>query len=172
MTDSTPDSPTIQIQLLYGYKAIVDDCDSDLARFKWSPLSSERLYAVKKIYVERKNKCEYMHRMIMERMIGRPLVKGEDVDHINRNKLDNRRCNLRIATRTQNNMNCGPRSNNKCGYKGVFWHEKKWTTVIKVGDKRIRLGRFDDIKDAARAYNAAALKYYGEFAWLNPIEAD
>lgn len=96
------------------------------------------------------------------------------VDHINRNGLDNYRCNLRPATRLQNRMNCGLSKRNKSGFKGVSWHKScnKWVAKIEINDKSIYLGLFDDKIEAAKAYNAAAKKHFGEFAWLNPIPGE
>ena len=92
------------------------------------------------------------------------------VDHINRNSLDNRRANLRLATHDENARN-RVKINKKCSsiYKGVCWnkHHKKWQGQIQVQRKSMHLGYFDDELDAARAYDAAAEKYHGEFACLN-----
>ncbi len=99
--------------------------------------------------------------------------RGLDIDHINRNKMDCRRANLRVATRKQNLRNSGPKGGNK--YKGVSSaprlanHKKKWTAKIRVDSKTVHLGYFVDEDSAARAYNEAAKQFHGEFAWLNPI---
>lgn len=92
-------------------------------------------------------------------------------DHINRNGLDNRRINLRAATAFQNLGNQALRSTNKSGYKGVNWNRlrRKWQGSIKIHGRSRHLGMFTDPVDAARAYNAAALEAWGEFAWLNPV---
>ena len=70
----------------------------------------------------------WMHTLVMEELIGRPLTKDELVDHINGDKLDNRRSNLRIATRSQNNANKGKRKGTSSKFKGVSWDKKrnKW----------------------------------------------
>lgn len=107
-----------------------------------------------------------MHRIILQRMGFRSFAKS---DHINRNKLDNRRCNLRPATDSQNSCNQGIQKNNTSGYKGVHWSYGKWRAVIGVNGKKIYLGSYNDPKEAARAYNKAALKYHGEFAVLNEV---
>jgi hypothetical protein len=87
------------------------------------------------------------------------------VDHINGNTLDNRRSNLRVCTHAENMRNRRKNSNSSSGYKGVFWdnHYKKWSSYIRVNNKRIYLGRFDDSKVAYEAYVAASKKYHGEF---------
>lgn len=87
-----------------------------------------------------------------------------DVDHRNRDGLDNRWANLRPATRAQNKMNSKCRSDNKCGMKGVSFKRGKWRPRIQVGDKRFYLGGFDTPEAAHAAYEAAAKQYFGEFA--------
>lgn len=94
------------------------------------------------------------------------------VDHVNRDPLDNRRSNLRIATPSQNQANRTKdfaRKGLTSQYKGVCWHRKdrKWHARIYQNNKAIHLGAFFNETDAARAYDAAALKIYGEFAVLN-----
>jgi hypothetical protein len=92
------------------------------------------------------------------------------IDHINCNAIDNRRANLRIATRAQNAKNRS-KSKRKCSsvYKGVHWHKqhKKWGAMIAVDHKRIHLGYFSNEDQAAKCYDEAAKKYHGEFACLN-----
>lgn len=92
-------------------------------------------------------------------------------DHINGVRNDNRRCNLRPATMSQNRINYSGMRTNTSGYKGVnrCKAEKKWRARIMTNGKRLSLGSFDDPKDAAKAYNKAALKLHGEFARLNKV---
>lgn len=95
-----------------------------------------------------------------------------EVDHIDGNRLNNQRSNLRLATSSQNKCNRGPRKDNTSGYKGVSWHsqKKKWTARIKApSGKYLHLGLFDEVKDAALAYNYAATEHHGSFAFLNKI---
>jgi hypothetical protein len=116
----------------------------------------------------RKNsKSIYMHRVI----VGIPI--GKEVDHINGDKLDNRRSNLRICTHLENHHN-EKRVNTKTGFKGIYLYKNKygwskWHARISVNDVYISLGYFKDKIDAALAYNKAAKKYYGELANLNII---
>lgn len=93
------------------------------------------------------------------------------VDHINGNTVDNRKSNLRLCSHIENLRNSKVQSNNKTGYKGVYWHtrNKKWIAHITIKRKSIHLGVFSTKEDAARAYNEAAIKYFGEFARLNNI---
>ncbi|SRR6266436_2675524 len=95
----------------------------------------------------------------------------KQVDHINHNLYDNTNENLRIATPSQNNINKNKRLGCSSKYKGVSWSQVlgKWKAGIKVRGKQIHLGYFDIEEDAAKVYNVAALKYFGEFAFLNII---
>jgi hypothetical protein len=124
---------------------LVDDEDYEwLSRYKWR-LHSDG-YAIRN-----HNKTTVrMHREIM----GFP--DGE-IDHINRNKLDNRKENLRTVTSSQNKMNRPKQRNNTSGINGVSWHKlnKKWQATTKIDGKKIHLGLFDDIEDARKAYENA-----------------
>ena len=98
-----------------------------------------------------------MHRMLLE-----PGV-SEEVDHKNLDKLDNRRQNLRLCTRSQNNAN-RPSANR---YKGVRWSKNAWQSEIKKDREYIYLGRFKTAVMAARKYDEKALELFGEFAYTN-----
>ncbi len=89
------------------------------------------------------------------------------VDHINRDKLDNRRANLRIATRSQNNANSTGHADRFSKYKGVFRHRDRWCTQITVDGRELWIGSYATEEDAARAYDSAAMFYYKEFAVTN-----
>jgi hypothetical protein len=97
-------------------------------------------------------------------------TEGFDVDHVNGNGLDNRKENLRLATRSQNVMN-SRKSRRNCSskFKGVSWvqHMNQWKAEITLNGKRKYLGCHDEEISAARAYNRAAIRYFGEFARLN-----
>ena len=94
---------------------------------------------------------------------------NEIVDHINCNKLDNRRCNLRICTVAENGRNRSKPKNNSSGYKGVSFvpKVKKWSARINIGGKDKYLGRYSEASEAAKAYDRAAIMYHGEYAHPN-----
>lgn len=94
---------------------------------------------------------------------------GMDVDHINRDKLDCRRQNLRLATRQQNSCNAGRRTHNTSGYRGVYLCKftRRWRAEIRANGAAHKLGRFSDPAEAAAAYDAAAIRLHGDFAVTN-----
>ncbi|MEX3840294.1 HNH endonuclease [Paraburkholderia sp. BR10882] len=104
----------------------------------------------------------YAHRLAFLYMVGR--FPNEVADHINGIKDDNRWCNLREATQSQNIINQPLRKDNKTGYKCVRPRGKRFTAQITVNKKRIPLGIYDTAEEAGRVAQAARLHYYGEFA--------
>ena len=96
------------------------------------------------------------------------------VDHIDGDGLNNRRSNLRPATPSQNNANRRKSRQNTSGFKGVSYYHRtsRWRAYVGVDGKAIHLGYFDTAIDAARAYDAAALEHFGEFARINFPEGD
>lgn len=106
-----------------------------------------------------------LHRLILGLSEG----DGKIADHINRDIFDDRRKNLRVCDRFQNMQNRGPQKNNTSGFKGVQLKGGTWVALIRVRGKDKYLGSFRDRFEAAKSYNKAAKKYFGRFAWLNPI---
>lgn len=162
------ESPTIEIPLSKGYVAVVDECDADLADLRWHAIVTPRsVYGSRYCSSGRKGRQrESIHQVILSRMLGRPLSKGELADHIDNNGLNNRRDNLRLATRTQNAGNSRTWVSNTSGYKGVYYYKRsgKYAAHIKDGPKQRTIGYFDTPEDAHIAYLEAAKRYFGEFA--------
>lgn len=148
-----------KIPLTQGKFAIVDDSDYDyLSKFIWTRGGD---------YVVTRSTCsgeqQKMHRLIMGAKI------GEEIDHINHDKYDNRRSNLRICTRPQNQHNLPIKITNKSGYKGVHFNKQinRWVSQIKQAGKTVHIGSHKNPEDAATAYNFYAFMQNGEFAYLN-----
>lgn len=160
-----------RIPLTQGKETIVDDQDYDyLMQWKWRYLSARTVgYAVRTQRESDGETVKMMHYVIAERM---GLKITSTCDHKDRNGLNNRQENLRPATISQNNAN--RRSTSKSGYRGVYWYPKhdKWVSQIRVEGKMHALGYFTDKVEAAKAYNKAAKKHFGEFARLNPIPGE
>lgn len=149
------------------YEAIVDDCDSDLAELNWRvEIHPHTEYTARMLHKNGKYlKSEFLHRVILERILGRSLSKNEDVDHIDNNGLNNKRSNLRIATRSQNMQNSRLRKDNTSGYKCVVKRTNgRYSARIYVNKKYMWLGTFDTPELAHRAYCEAAIEHFGEFA--------
>lgn len=152
-----------EIPLSRGLVALVDEIDYErvVAVGKWYANPSGTTFYARKNY--RRGGRYFSIRM-------HTLITGLSyVDHANGNGLDNRRSNLRLATDTQNAQNRGLRSDNSSGFKGVSWDKQRqaWVAYISDGLRQRRLGRYSDRKEAARAYDAAAIRLFGEFARLN-----
>lgn len=136
--------------------------------FNWCPNENgPNNYAVRLVTIckkgEKSIKLVSLHREIMKH------PKGLFVDHKNGDGLDNRRANLRVATRSQNMCNVQKRKNTSSRFIGVCFHKrnKLWAVRIQYRGKGIWLGYFEDEIEAARVYDRAAIKYHGEFARLN-----
>jgi len=157
-----------EINLTKGYKAIVDDNDfKTLDKFKWLiRIVRGRKYACRlHYYSNERRKWLMMHRVILH------VEPNIMVVHRNDNTLDNRKENLTIGSRSHCRSFLSKSRSNKNGYRGVSPREHgKWRAIITVDKKEMRLGDFDYIQDAAKAYNDAAIKYFGEFAVLNEIK--
>lgn len=158
-----------EIKLTGGYITIVDDEDYEkFSCYKYQ--RTKKGYATRHCYTsDGRRTTIQIHREIMN------APKGMQVDHINHNKLDNRKCNLRLVTNQQNKFNSKKPSHAKTSkYKGVSWRKLTglWIAQIRVNGKDEILGRYDSEETAAVAYNVYAKKYFGEYALLNDVPFD
>lgn len=162
-----------EIPLTKGYVAIVDDDDFEqLSATKWCvKISGKYRYAYGWVpiptynrwrQVVKRGRSELMHRYITG------AEPGQQVDHVNHNGLDNRRENLRLCSRAENQANQLPRGGSSC-YRGVSWYKpsQKWVAQLQSGGAHVYREYFNDEVDAAKAYDAAAREQFGEFANLN-----
>ncbi len=154
-----PLDPSIKlIPLTRGLNAIVDAADYEwLNQWNWFALQSQHnSYAAR--LDKKTSRLILMHRLIVG-------GNSQDIDHINRNPLDNRRSNLRPCTRAENLYNQPKHKNNSSGFKGVYWDKTHgyWKAEIRNNGPRIRLGYFRTKEAAFKAYCEACKKLHGEF---------
>jgi hypothetical protein len=155
-----------KIYLGLGQFTIVEPRDYySIRHFKWFVHGNgSNLYAARSTLTkDLRSRIIYLHRQIMAPPAG--LV----VDHLNCDSLDNRRANLRVVTQAVNMRNRRKRKNTSSRYIGIWFDKKrnKWTAQIRYNGQKLWLGRFDSEIEAAKAYDEAARKYYGEFVRLN-----
>ena len=151
------------VPLTQGQFAIIDADDADrILAFRWH-FSAGYAMRRRRIHEPPGPQLIGMHNVIL----GTPA--GLLPDHINRNRLDNRKSNLRPATPSQTQANRKWPANNTSGFRGVFWNKRRgtWHAAIKIGGKNRHLGVFRSSEAAARAYDVAALAHFGAYAWLN-----
>jgi len=158
-----------QVPLTRGYVALVDDVDLSWALgLRWRALvqgntETPRVYAV--------GDARRMHRSIWERANGQ-IPMGMEIDHIEPGQhggLDNRRLNLRLCTKAQNQANSRRGRNNTSGFKGVWFQKqtRRWRADVMVGGKKQHVGYFDTPEAAAMAYDYAAVRAFGDHARVN-----
>jgi HNH endonuclease/AP2 domain len=146
------------IELTRGRATIVDDEDFEyLAQWRWHYTTVG--YAMRSGKKGGKSFKVSMSRQIMA------APKDLEVDHINGDKLDNRRENLRLCLPEENIRSRGPNKNNTSGYRGVTYSkkERKWLAQITFQRKLTRIGVFESPEEAHEAYKVAALKLHGDF---------
>lgn len=148
-----------------GEIIFIDKEDYDyFSQWKWSVNSDGLVYRC--TIKSKKSITVYLHREIMRARV------DEEVDHINHNKLDNRKENLRLCIHQQNSFNktkpkrVKPTSSK---YKGVYSVRNKWRAIITLNNKKRHLGYFNTEEEAALAYNIKAKELFGEFACLNEV---
>ncbi len=152
----------------YGDKECIIDTE-DWNRVKknhWSIYYDRfNFYVITNIKIEKNKRIiKRLHRVIMN--LTDSII---DVDHIDHNTFNNKKENLRICKHEDNLKNRTMFKKNKFGYKCVFQGNGKWRSYIRINGKQVYLGYFENIKDAAIAYNNAAKKYYKDFACLNKL---
>lgn len=156
-----------EIPLSRGMFALVDDEDYEyLSKSKWHAQKGNTTFYAERLLrtADRPNgKSEKMHRVIMK------ATSDVDVDHIDHNGLNNQKPNLRLCSQSQNSQNMRAKPNTASGYKGVIWEKalRKWRTRIQLDGKLRTVGYFDDVVEAAIAYDIAAIETFGEFAYTN-----
>lgn len=152
------------IALTRGYVATVDDADYErLAAHRWyAHPGSRAVYAARRALDGGRSRVVFMHRMLLD------VPAGFEVDHRDGDGLNNRRANLRLATRAQNNRNARLRRDNASGYKGVSYRPgqrgtRKWRARIKAHGRSQHLGWFATPEEAHAAYRVASAALHGEF---------
>lgn len=138
------------------YTVLLSDCDKDLAEMLWTVIGPGYAFS---------HQNGYLHRVILSRILGRELQKGDEADHKNLNRLDNQRENIRLADSSKNKINRRLQSNNTSGYRGIWLQcdGKKWGATFKLHGKKTHLGVFNTPEEAAEAWNKAAQQAQGEF---------
>jgi hypothetical protein len=148
-----------------------DDCPYNLKISNWTAIEKRG-----KVYFRRNRYCytlkkhviQYLHRLILD------AKKGEYVDHINGDLLDNRKSNLRLCSNSQNIRNQNKHKDNTSGYKGVSYNKRlktnPWSAQIKYNRHSYHLGYYPTKELAAIAYNNKAIELFKEFARLNEIQ--
>jgi HNH endonuclease/AP2 domain len=150
-----------------GKLSLVDDRDYDeAAKIKWQCGNGRSCYPVHSIKKNGRDCNIYLHHLIWNRH-NNPLSEGMQIDHINRNRLDNRLENLRPCNNSQNHANMLRKKEHTSKFKGVCWRANRWQAQIRCNYKQHYLGRFNSEIDAAMAYDKAASQLFGRFALIN-----
>lgn len=155
-----------KILLTQGKFALVDNEDFEyLNQWKWGFDNgyARRTVNYRKPCGKRTMATVFMHRLIL-------CVDGKNlVDHVDGDGLNNQKNNLRLCNHSQNARNQKAKRISMSGFKGVHLHNGRWCARIMVDNKRVHLGYFNEREQAAKAYNAAAKKHFGEFARINQL---
>jgi len=135
----------MRIPLKHSGHALIDVADYPLVQgYRWR--KNQHGYAVSHRMVDGKVKTVFMHRLVNQ------TPEGEITDHINQDKLDNRRVNLRTASKSLNSLNSKTHSRNRSGFRGVSKVGRRWRAAIVLHGRQEHLGYFDSPEEAAAAY--------------------
>jgi len=147
------------IQLTQGQFAMVDDdMYEELNQYNWYASWDRNCFRVlRNVTINGKRATVKLHRAIMNAQ------KGQIVDHIDNNTLNNQRSNLRLCTTSQNNMNRGMQTTNTTGYKGVFRNGKGFIAKICLNGKVIHLGTRPTAEEAHELYKEGSKQHHGDF---------
>jgi len=157
----------VTVKITKGFETTITLDDIVLCEYRWSAsVMRDSCYVVRCERFNGSKHSLFLHRAILQRVLGRKLLPSEIVDHKDGNPLNNRRDNLRLATKVDNQRNSRKPKNNTSGYKGVYKHAGRWVAMIRTNENKKHLGRFDTPEEAYEAYCEAAKKYHGEFARL------
>jgi len=156
---------TLVLELTKGYKAIVDaDCPEWIKNKKWCVTRTNdctKFYAIASVREKGKRKTLLLHRALLNAQ------KGQIIDHINGDPLDNRLCHLRFCNVSQNGANSKPKKDKK--FKGIYFRKdrNRWMARIVVNYKKIYIGEYESEETAAAAYDVAARIVFKEFCKPN-----
>jgi hypothetical protein len=157
------------VQLTRGFSTLIDECDlPKLGGYSWNAKRfTSGIYAARNEHASkgsknRKYRTLLLHRVLMD------APPGMEVDHRDGDKLNNTRSNIRLATHTQNQQNRRRCRGGSSRFKGVLIHSNRYIEAyIGVEGKNLYIGSYSTEEEAARAYDAAAIEFFGEFAATN-----
>lgn len=152
-----------KIQLTQGKIALVDDCDfEELSKYNWC-VSERYNTSYAKRGFGKPHRTLLMHRVIMN------AKKGQEIDHRDGNGLNNQKENLRFCNHSENLYNQSLQKGKSSQFKGVYWQKenKNWVSRLKINGRNISLGSFENEISAAKAYDYAAIKHFGEYSRPN-----
>lgn len=152
------------VELTQGKFAVIDETDAEwTGQWNWHFKRQGGGYAGRRQVVDGKPTIVYLHRAIAQ--LAGLQVCNLEIDHRSGDSLDNRRCNLRTATRLDNCANLSMNSNNTSGFKGVYWYARKhrWIASIRRDGHMKHIGSFETAYEAHLAYESAASQMFGDF---------